>query len=190
MCRVESFEHQRQLLMFARETAEQELGLTGKGPGQKPEVPGRFGGTFVTFWRGKTLRGCVGTFSATTDIAATIAEMTRASLNDSRFAANPITGDELEDLEIELSILSDPEPTDDPGALVPGTHGVIIRRGMQSGCFLPKVASERGWSADTFLSNCCTMKAGLEADAWREPDTDVLLFTAQVFSESQLSGRC
>ena len=188
ICAVGSPVHQRQLLAFARKTAKQELGVAGKAPAQRPEVPGRFGGVFVTFWRGKTLRGCVGTFTATADIASTVAEMTRASLDDSRFAANPVTVDELEHLEIEISILSDPEPTDDPGALVPGTHGVIVRRGTRSGCFLPKVASERGWPADTFLSNCCTMKAGLPADAWREPDTDVLLFTAQVFSESQLSG--
>lgn len=183
VCRVESLEHQQQLLAYSRETAAKELGVAIEAPRQKPEVPGRFGGAFVTLWRGKTLRGCVGTFTATTDVAATIADMTRASLEDSRFAANPVTVDELEHLGIEISILSDPEPTADPKKLVPGTHGVIVRRGTHSGCFLPKVASERGWSAETFLSNCCTTKAGLGANAWREPDTDVLLFTAQVFSE-------
>jgi len=186
-CRVESPEHQRQLLDFARETAKKAVGGTVEAPCQRPDIPGRFGGVFVTFWKGKTLRGCVGTFTATTDIASTVAEMTRASLEDSRFAANPVTVGELKRVEIEVSVLSDPEPTDEPAALVPGTHGIIVLWGTQSGCFLPKVASERGWSAETFLSNCCTMKAGLSADAWRAPDAEVLLFTAQVISESQFS---
>jgi AmmeMemoRadiSam system protein A len=184
---VESREHQRQLLDFARETAKKKLGATVESPCQKPDIPGRFGGAFVTFWRGKTLRGCVGTFTPTTDIASTVAETTRASLEDSRFAANPVTVDELKRVEIEISVLSAPERTEDPAALVPGVHGIIVRRGTQSGCFLPKVASERGWSAETFLSNCCTMKAGLPAKAWRAPDAEVLLFTAQVISESQFS---
>ncbi|MGD2111065.1 MAG: AmmeMemoRadiSam system protein A [Phycisphaerae bacterium] len=184
---IDSPAEQRELLAHARATAVRALGGTPDRGHEKPEVTGRFGGAFVTFWKGKTLRGCVGTFSPTSDIASTIADMTRASLSDSRFAANPVTADELQDLEIEISILSDPEVTDNPAALIPGEHGIIVRRGGQSGCFLPKVASERGWSAEAFLSNCCTMKAGLPSDAWREPDAEVRLFTAQAFSESKLS---
>lgn len=182
---IESLEQQRQLLELAREAASRALGQAEPASAVKPPIEGRFGGAFVTFWAGKRLRGCVGTFVSTEDIAATIQDVTRSSLDDPRFAADPITAAELKDLEIEISILSDPNPTDDPLSLVPGTHGIIVRRGLQSGCFLPKVASERGWSAEEFLSTCCTMKAGLPADAWRESDTEVLLFTAQVFSESQ-----
>ncbi len=70
--------------------------------------------------------------------------------------------------------------------MVPGEHGIIVRRGDRSGCFLPKVAGERGWSAEETLSNCCTMKAGLAADAWREPGTEVCLFTADAFDEGDL----
>lgn len=183
---IESQAQQRQLLGFARHTAYRALGENERTPHEKPVIEGRFGGAFVTFWKGKTLRGCVGTFVPTTDIASTVAEMTRASLEDHRFAANPISAAELANLELEVSILSDATPTDDPSSLTPGVHGIMVRRGGQSGCFLPKVASERGWSAEAFLSNCCVMKAGLPADAWRKPDTEVLLFTAQVFSESQL----
>ena len=182
---VESSQHRRQLLQLARETAERLLGQTGRPASQEPVIEGRFGGAFVTFWRGETLRGCVGTFAPTHDIARTINEVTRSSLEDSRFALDPITAGELKDLEIEISILSDPVPTDDPKSLVPGKHGIIVRRGGRSGCFLPKVAAERNWSAETFLSNCCTMKAGLPADAWKQKDTEVLLFHAEVFSESQ-----
>ncbi len=184
---IESLEQQRQLLEVARAAASRALGEDESTAGAKPTIEGRFGGAFVTFWAGKRLRGCVGTFASTEDIAATIQEVTRSSLADPRFAAHPIAAAELKDLEIEISILSDPKPADDPLSLVPGTHGILIRRGAQSGCFLPKVASERGWSAEEFLSTCCTMKAGLPADAWRESDTEVLLFTAQVFCESQFA---
>jgi len=184
---IGSPQQRRQLLLVARETSERFLSAAKREAPESPSIEGRFGGAFVTFWNAKALRGCVGTFAPTTDINATIQEVTKASLKDPRFAVDPITAAELKDLEIEISILSDPEPTDDPASLVPGRHGIVVRRGMQSGCFLPKVATERNWSAEEFLSNCCTMKAGLAADAWREPDTEVLLFEAEVFSESQFA---
>lgn len=183
--KIESPQDRQRLLRLARETAERLLGAKNRSTGEKPAIEGRFGGAFVTFWHGSMLRGCVGTFAPTTDIAATIQEVTRSSLSDPRFAANPITAAELSNLTIEVSILTDPVPTDDPGSLVPGRHGILVRRGVRSGCFLPKVAAERGWSAEEFLSTCCTMKAGLAADAWKEPDTEVLLFEAEAFSESQ-----
>lgn len=183
--RLESPEQRRQLLRVARQSAEKILGVAAAPPGPSPEIEGRFGGAFVTFWAGKRLRGCVGSFALTDDIVRTVEHVTHQSLSDSRFRTAPVTAEELASLEIEVSVLSDLEPTDYPASLVPGVHGIVIRRGVQSGCFLPKVAEERGWSAEEFLSSCCTMKAGLPADAWRRPDTEVLLFTADVFSESQ-----
>ena len=59
--------------------------------------------------------------------------------------------------------------------------GIYIKRGCTSGCFLPQVAEETGWSKEEFLSYCCAHKAGLDADAWKEPETEVYLFTAGVF---------
>ncbi len=204
---IDSPRDQQQLLQLARVTAIRALGGASVAPvsnqcrppqecrppqgcptpPEKPIIEGRFGGAFVTLWRGTTLRGCIGSFVPTHELATAIRELTCSSLEDPRFTADPITEAELPRLKIELSILSDPTPTDDPLALVPGTHGIIIRRGHQSGCFLPKVAVERGWSAQEFLSNCCTTKAHLPEDAWRQPDTEVLLFEAQVFSESEVA---
>ena len=182
---INSKEQREQLLRFARETAGRALGLRGAGEVDAPTIPGTFGGVFVTFWRGKTLRGCVGSFEPTDDVAGTVATVTEASLRDSRFAANPIRSPELAKLSIEISVLSSPAATSDPASLIPGVHGVIIRRGANSGCFLPKVASERGWSAEEFLSQCCVEKAGLDRDAWRDADTQVELFEANVISECQ-----
>lgn len=181
--RISSTEQRRQLLRFARETARRALGVRGDGEIEAPAITGMFGGVFVTFQRGKTLRGCVGTFDPTDDVAATVAKMTEASLQDSRFAANPIRKAELRKLSIEISVLSKPEPSSDPLRLVPGVHGVVIRNGEQSGCFLPKVASERGWSAEEFLSQCCVLKAGLDRNAWRDAKTEVELFEADVLCE-------
>ena len=184
-CKTLSDQNRRELLQWARETARRILEKAP--PGCQPpssRIDGRFGGAFVTFWSGRDLRGCVGTFAPTSDLAATIAEVTRLSLADRRFEGDPITEAELPNLKIEISILTDPQPTPDPLSLEPGTHGIIVRRGGRSGCFLPRVASERGWSAAQFLSNCCTMKAGLPADAWRDSETEVLLFTADSFGES------
>ena len=185
--KIESPEQKRALLRLARDAAREALGCPGGTPPALPQIDGRFGGAFVTFWAGKKLRGCVGTFASTKDISATIQEMTRRSLADPRFVADPITARELDDLEIEISILSALESTCAPLSLKPGVHGIMIRRGGSSGCFLPKVAADHGWAAEEFLSNCCTMKAGLAAGAWREKDTEVSLFTADVFTESDFS---
>lgn len=176
----------RMLLRIARRTAESDLGAPRTVGEETVVIEGRYGGVFVTFYRGKRLRGCVGSFAATDNIEETIRDVTRKSLVDSRFVKNPITAEELASLNIEVSLLTEPLETTDPLSLVLGDHGIIVRRGAQTGCFLPKVASERSWNAEQFLSNCCTMKADLPAGAWRNPDTSVWLFTAQVLSEKEL----
>jgi hypothetical protein len=200
--RIDSPDDRRTLLRIARATVAERIGVCGStapsdagapgngavlDEGSAPgdgAVPGRFGGAFVTLWLDGRLRGCVGTFEETDDIARTVRDAAAAALRDSRFAATPMTAAELERVVFEVSVLSALEATTDPLSLVPGTHGVVIRAGNRSGCFLPKVAAERGWSAEELLSNCCTMKAGLPADAWRGADAQVSLFTAVVFSEA------
>jgi AmmeMemoRadiSam system protein A len=108
--------------------------------------------------------------------------MAKASATgDPRFMANPITPGEVNKLDIEISVLSPLQRTDDPLSLELGTHGIYIKRGYASGCFLPQVAEETGWSKEEFLSQCCLHKAGLPPDAWRDPSTEVYLFTAEIF---------
>ena len=182
-----SAETRRALLQFVRVLSH--WVLTGGGevrPGE-PSVEGQFGGAFVTFYRGRSLRGCMGTFLSTNHLTATLEEVTHSSLTDPRFETDPITLKELPELTIEISILTAPQRTDQPLALVPGTHGIIVRQGSKSGCFLPKVARERRWNAEQFLSQCCTLKAGLPAGAWREPGTEVYLFCAEELAEQGVS---
>ena len=66
---------------------------------------------------------------------------------------------------------------------VPGVHGLLVVLDDHRGLLLPQVASERRWSAERFLEETCE-KAGLDRNAWRDPRTNVFVFTAEVFSEA------
>lgn len=139
-------------------------------------------GCFVTLKNHERLRGCIGQFVSGKPLLDLIVEMAQASAtSDPRFQGDPITSDELQELDVEISVLSPLRKTDDPLSLRLGTDGIYIRRGCLSGCFLPQVATETGWTKEQFLSHCCSHKAGLAADAWKDPRTEVFLFTADVF---------
>ena len=65
-----------------------------------------------------------------------------------------------------------------------GVHGVIVTKdSAHRGLFLPQVATDQGWNLEQFLSYLCAHKAGLSADAWKDPSVILEVFTAQVFSE-------
>jgi len=139
-------------------------------------------GCFVTLKNCNRLRGCIGQFTSDSPLIELVAEMAKASATgDPRFLADPITIRELENLDVEISVLSPLKRTDDPLSLRLGVDGIYIKRGHASGCFLPQVATETGWSKEEFLSYCCAHKAGLAAYAWKDPQTQVNLFTAEVF---------
>lgn len=139
-------------------------------------------GCFVTIKNGEHLRGCLGQFESRAPLISLISEMAASSAtNDPRFLDNPITPDELDELDIEISILSPLKKTTDPLSLRLGIDGTYIRKGYASGCLLPQVATETGWSKEEFLSYCCQYKAGLHPKAWQQSGTDVMLFSAEVF---------
>jgi AmmeMemoRadiSam system protein A len=156
-------------------------------PTDDPELTATCG-CFVTLKSHGRLRGCIGQFISNRPLIELVAEMAEASaVKDPRFADNRITTRELDDLDIEISVLSPLQRTDDPLSLRLGVDGIYIKRGYASGCFLPQVAAETGWTAEEFLSYCCFHKAGLPADAWKDPSTEVYLFTAEVFHASTTS---
>jgi AmmeMemoRadiSam system protein A len=146
-------------------------------------------GCFVTLHVVGELRGCIGTFVAERPLYETVYEMAQAALQDPRFTDRPIRKSELEQLDIEISVLSPLEKTNDPLSLRLGQDGIYIKQGYRSGCFLPQVATETGWSKEEFLSYCCSHKAGLPAGAWQDPKTEVYFFTAEVFSESMMEKK-
>lgn len=141
-------------------------------------------GVFVTLRKGRHLRGCIGTFHPDYDLPELVRRMATAAAHDPRFSMAPISAGELADIRLEISVLSPLEKTADPLSLELGIHGIYITRGGRSGCFLPKVASDQGWDRETFLSRCCQQKAHLASDAWRDPETEVYLFTVEDFHDS------
>jgi uncharacterized protein (TIGR00296 family) len=77
---------------------------------------------------------------------------------------------------------------DSPEEVEVGVHGILMRRGFRSGLLLPQVATEHHWDRVTFLEHTC-MKAGLSTNDWKDPDTDIYVFSAQVFDEQILDDR-
>jgi AmmeMemoRadiSam system protein A len=139
-------------------------------------------GVFVTLHKFGRLRGCMGTLDPSLGLAEAVRRAAVcATLQDPRFDA--VAPGEVPDLKIELSVLTPPVPMNSLDDLVLGEHGIIVQRGQRRGLFLPQVATEHHFDRETLLARCCTEKAGLPADAWRQPGTQVLLFTAAVLQE-------
>jgi len=180
-------EQQKQILLrTARDTVEAVITRKPlpKPAADDPELNARCG-CFVTLKNHGQLRGCIGQFTSEIPLLELVVEMAKASATgDPRFFADPITADELEQLDTEISVLSPLKRTDDPLSLRLGLDGIYIKKGTASGCFLPQVATETGWTKEDFLSYCCAHKAGLAPDAWKDPDTEVYLFTAEVFGST------
>ena len=177
-------DQQRQtLLKVARDAVEAAVNRrpAPKSESEDPQLNAPCG-CFVTLKNQGRLRGCIGQFTSDSPLIELVAEMAKAAAtSDPRFFADPIEPSELEQLDIEISVLSPLQRTEDPLSLRLGVDGIYIKQGRLSGCFLPQVAEETGWTKDQFLSYCCAHKAGLADDAWKDPETEVYLFTADVF---------
>lgn len=177
-------ENRQRLIAIARRSLEAAVtGRIAPEVDEDAEELRRPCGCFVTLKTRGKLRGCLGNFVSDKPLCHLVSEMTRSSaLDDPRFAGNRIRPEELGDVEIEISVLSPLERIEDPLDIELGKHGIYIKRGPARGCFLPQVASEQGWTKEEFLSYCCSHKAGLSADAWRDPATEVNVFTAEIVS--------
>ncbi len=141
-------------------------------------------GCFVTLREHGNLRGCIGLFTSDEPLYRSVQAMAVASSSqDYRFS--PVRPQELKDITIEISVLSEPAQIDDWKKIRLGTDGVIVRRGYSSGVFLPQVATETGWSLETFLGELCSQKAGLPSDCYKDPGTKIYTFQAEIFSEEE-----
>ena len=139
-------------------------------------------GVFVTLRTHGKLRGCIGRMVSDIPLHKLVSEMAvSAAKDDPRFSHIQLS--ELEGLEIEISVLSPLQKIDDPLDLELGKHGIYIKKSASNGCFLPQVATETGWTKEEFLSQCCSMKAGLSPDAWKNKNVEVYIFTAEIISE-------
>lgn len=139
-------------------------------------------GCFVSLHSMKdhALRGCVGRIDASQSLAEALRTASRQVLHDPRFVGNPVRLDELPELEIEVSVLSSPTPAPHPLAFEPLEQGIYLTLGNRTGCFLPQVARETGWTREQLLDRLCLEKLGLPAGSWRNPQVRLDVFSVQV----------
>jgi AmmeMemoRadiSam system protein A len=173
------------ILNFARQVVVEAVTL-GRLPEHVPTM-GVFGerrGVFVTLRSNGRLRGCIGVVEAYTPLGDSVARCAAgAALQDPRFA--PMRAADLSHLQIEISLLSQPEPID-INAIKIGHHGLIIVSGECRGLLLPQVAVEHNLDREQFLSETCR-KAHLLRDAWRDARTQILGFTCEIFADQDRS---
>ena len=176
-----SIEGQKALLALARQTlAAAAEARHIPAPKVGSEELRTLRGVFVTLNKYGQLRGCVGNFAPKTPLYQTITELTQRAAFDRRFT--PVAPDEVDDIEIDLSVLSPPKVLKDPLAWELGKHGITVRRGVREATYLPQVA-EHFKTKEEMLAACCR-KAGIDADSWRRKGTTVEIYEAQVFGEA------
>ena len=135
-------------------------------------------GAFVSLHKQGRLRGCIGHFGEDVPLYEIVAEMARAAaFQDPRFS--PVTRDELDDLDIEISVLTPMRRIQSLDEFELHRHGIYIRKGYRSGTYLPQVADEVNWTKEEFVSHCSQDKAGLGWDGWK--DAELYVYEAIVF---------
>ena len=183
---------QRALLGLARRTLEEVV-----RHGRLPEVDAaefsarlqQRSGCFVTLEIAGQLRGCIGHIIPREPLFEAVRENARnAALRDTRFS--PVTVEELSRIEVEVSVLTVPQPLDydSPSDLLkqlrPHRDGVVLTNGLHRATFLPQVWEKLPQPVG-FLEQL-SRKAGLPADGWRESGTSVSTYEVEAFTESDL----
>ncbi len=138
-------------------------------------------GAFVTLHKDKNLRGCIGYVMGYAPLQEAVSDLAvSAAFRDPRFA--PVEDGELEQIEIEISVLTPLEAVNDISEIEIGRDGLKIKQPPYEGLLLPQVAAEYGWDVETFLEQTCS-KAGLSKNAWKDSHTEIEKFSALIFGE-------
>lgn len=172
---------QRELLKLARNTIVAVV-TSGTVPVVEPASVNLHSqsGCFVTIKQHGQLRGCIGNFVSDKPLYRLVQEMAvSAATQDPRFY--PMKPQDLDDFDLEISVLSPLELISSVDDIKVGKHGIYIIKNSYRGVLLPQVATEYGWDRDAFLKHTC-LKAGLPENAWKN-DCDIYIFSAQVFGE-------
>ena len=141
-------------------------------------------GAFVTLYKGGKLRGCIGYLTGIEPLYREIYNLARAAaFDDYRFP--PLKEEELDEIEIEISVLTEPEIINSLDDFILGRDGIIMALGNHRAVFLPQVADETGWTKKEMLE-ALSVKAGMEKDAWTSDEAIFSTFQAEVFSESKV----
>ncbi len=145
-----------------------------------PEDLNGFNSAFVSVYIDGHLRGCIGQFDAEVDLIYLIRKNAiSAAFEDNRFL--PVEVDELDDLNIEISLLTPKKKIKSIDEIELGNHGVYIKKGWNRGTFLPQVARKTGWNIEDFMGHLSRDKAHIGWDGWR--DADIYTFEAIIFSD-------
>ena len=150
-------------------------------------------GAFVTIhtYPDHDLRGCIGIPLPIMSLKEAIVEGAKSATKDPRFP--PLEESELNDIIIEVTILTKPElikvnkPEEYLSKIKIGRDGLIVEQGFFKGLLLPQVPIEQGWDIEEFLSHTC-MKAGLMPDDWFNENTKISKFSGQIFTEIEPRG--
>lgn len=182
-----SFEEKRLLFQLVRESIESKLyenRVTTQISIEEYPILATKCGVFVTLTIADQLRGCIGYITSEEPLYQTIKDAAiGAAFDDPRF--HPLTPTEYEQVEIEISVLSEPFPMKDYNDIVLGKHGLILQEGNKRGLLLPQVPVEHGMTKEQYLDAICK-KTGLRQSLWHEKLLTISLFTATVFSEKNL----
>ena len=187
-------QERRELLTLARRALTQVV-----TQGTLPPVPAEFGahlrevrGCFVTLEVAGQLRGCIGHIFPREPLAQAVIDNARnAALRDTRFS--PVTPAELDSIEIEVSVLTKPQPLAFAGPddllqrLRPQVDGVVLEIHGHRSTFLPQVW-EKLPDPVVFLRHLAS-KGGSMPDAWRGPSVKVETYQAEAFTEAELGLR-
>jgi len=173
------------LVQSARATLERSLAHKDVPPVDLSRFPElyRAQGVFVTLRRHGDLRGCIGRIETDEPLAATVPLVAmEAALHDPRFA--PVGAEELDDIHVEVSVLTPPVKVAHAREIVAGQDGVVLDYQGHRGVFLPQVWEETGWTRVEFLRQLASQKAGLPPEAWQQAALSV--FQDQAFEEEPL----
>jgi MEMO1 family protein len=137
-------------------------------------------GAFVSIYRDKHLAGCIGHIGEDEPLWQVVDRVAKsAAIEDTRF--KPLAHEEYHNIQIEISVLTPARKITDIGEIIPGKHGILIKKGPQQGTFLPQVASRMNWNALEILEHCARDKAKISADGWK--DAEIYIYEALVFGD-------
>jgi AmmeMemoRadiSam system protein A len=172
---------ERQAILAAARSAIRDA-LLGLPPAPAPAsgVFARRAGVFVSLHNHGDLRGCIGHPEGDRPLGEVLPRCAvSAAQGDPRF--DSVTSGELDEVDIEVSVLGEIEPVSKAEDIEIGRHGLVAEQGWRRGLLLPQVATEQRWDRETFIRQTC-LKAGLKPDAVKH-GARLFRFEAEVFGE-------
>ncbi len=173
----------KEILEKARHSIKTFLEKGERGKLIKPVLAGILNevtGAFVSIYINGELRGCIGGFAQEKTLNEIVQNMAVSAARDMRF--DSVKLDELNDMKLEISVLSPLKKIESIDEIILGKHGIFIQQDFNSGTFLPQVIEKTEWNVEQFLGHCARDKAGIGWDGWKT--ADIFIYEAVVFKES------